>query len=92
VGDDGFQAAAEKGLVERFDLGRKKPQRNLRCGTELRRPERRAARVENGYRVARPRVLRTVDIGSVNPDMARGEPVGGAALNAESRTLHVLSV
>jgi len=49
-----------------------------------------SSRIEDRNCVARLGVFRAVDIRSINPDVTRRKPIGGAALNTERRALHVL--
>ena len=92
MGDGGGKAAAEKSLVERFDLPREQPQGNLGGCAEMRGTKGQSARIKYGDGVAGLRVFRAVDIGGVNPDVTGGETISRTALDSKGRTLHVLSV
>jgi hypothetical protein len=92
VGDGGGQARAKEGFVERFDLVREETESDLGGGAEMGGTEGDTAVIEDGDGVPGAGIFGAVHVGGVNPDMTGGEPLGGAALNTERRTLHVLLV
>ena len=87
MSDGGGKAGAKKGLIERFDLVGKKAEGDLRSGAKVSGSDGNAAMIEHRDRVAWTGVFGTVDVGSVNPDVASGKTFGGAALNTKGGTL-----
>jgi hypothetical protein len=93
VGDGGLETGAEEGFVEGFDLGGEEAESDLGRGGEVGGAEGETTGVEDGDGVAGAGVVGTVDVGGVDPDVADGETIGGAFLNAERRAvLHYLPV
>jgi len=93
VGDGGLESGTEEGFVEGFDLGGEEAEGDLGRGGEVGGTEGETTVVEDGDGVAGAGVVGTVDIGGVDPDVAGGEAIGGAFLDAEGRAvLHFLPV
>ena len=92
MGDSSREPGAEECFVDWFDLIGEKPEGNLGGGGEVGRAQRQAARVENCDGVTGTGVFRAINVGSVDPNVTGRQTVGGAALNSEGRTGHLLLV